>query len=198
MKDDKIAKIYDAVLDLVLNEPNPLKITVSKIAQKSNIGKGTVYEYFDSKEEIFIRTFEYFINSVVEDTEKIESDNFDDFFKQYFKLIEKMRTKGNALYLTVMFGDSRFDVNDSNANSLKDIFQPLLDAMVICTSTLIGLGVAEGKISMEIEQYQIYYAILGLISSIFATDTIFSDLIFCNPEMINPENYMKCFLKLLN
>ena len=47
------------------------RTTINDIASKVGIGKGTVYEYFKSKEEIIDQSFRYFINSIDIDFEKI-------------------------------------------------------------------------------------------------------------------------------
>ena len=47
------------------------KTTINDIAQAVGIGKGTIYEYFKSKEEIIGYSFKYFINTMDIDFERI-------------------------------------------------------------------------------------------------------------------------------
>ena len=54
---DKKSLICEAVFKL-LNYNDISSVTISMIAEEANIGKGTVYEYFDSKEDIFICAFD--------------------------------------------------------------------------------------------------------------------------------------------
>jgi TetR/AcrR family transcriptional regulator len=51
---DREQKIIDAALELFLKE-NIDAVTVSKIASKAGIGKGTVYKHFLTKNEILVR-----------------------------------------------------------------------------------------------------------------------------------------------
>ena len=44
--------IYQAALGLIAQGASPAAMKVQDIAQAAGIGKGTVYEYFSSKEEI--------------------------------------------------------------------------------------------------------------------------------------------------
>ena len=44
--------VYQAVLRLIGNGADITKLRVQEIAAEAGIGKGTVYEYFSSKEEI--------------------------------------------------------------------------------------------------------------------------------------------------
>ena len=50
-KEREIA-LYEAALRLIARGVNPAAMKVQQIADEAGIGKGTVYEYFASKEEI--------------------------------------------------------------------------------------------------------------------------------------------------
>jgi len=47
------------------------KTTINDIAKAAGIGKGTVYEYFVTKEEIINHTFEYFVRSLEMDFQQV-------------------------------------------------------------------------------------------------------------------------------
>lgn len=46
------AKVYEAALTLIAQGLTPAAMTIQQLADAAGIGKGTVYEYFSSKEEI--------------------------------------------------------------------------------------------------------------------------------------------------
>ncbi len=46
------AKVYEAALALTAQGVSPAAMTIQQLADAAGIGKGTVYEYFSSKEEI--------------------------------------------------------------------------------------------------------------------------------------------------
>ncbi len=46
------AKVYEAALTLTAQGVSPAAMTIQQLADAAGIGKGTVYEYFSSKEEI--------------------------------------------------------------------------------------------------------------------------------------------------
>ena len=46
------AKVYEAALTLTAQGISPAAMTIQQLADAAGIGKGTVYEYFASKEEI--------------------------------------------------------------------------------------------------------------------------------------------------
>jgi AcrR family transcriptional regulator len=57
-KDKKKKKILDAALDVFMDKGFS-GVLISDIARAADIGKGTVYEYFQSKEDLFIELLNY-------------------------------------------------------------------------------------------------------------------------------------------
>ncbi|MCH5341892.1 MAG: TetR/AcrR family transcriptional regulator [Acetatifactor sp.] len=55
----KVLKLYEAVSQLVEEGADPGMLRVSTITDRAGIGKGTAYEYFDSKDEIVIYAVVY-------------------------------------------------------------------------------------------------------------------------------------------
>ncbi len=49
---DKVKALYDAVRDCMDEGENPENVSVSELSRRAGIGKGTVYEYFENKEEL--------------------------------------------------------------------------------------------------------------------------------------------------
>ena len=62
-KEEKKAQILEASIK-VLAEKGWNKTKISDIAEAADIGKGTVYEYFRSKDEVFAASFQYFMTQV--------------------------------------------------------------------------------------------------------------------------------------
>ena len=57
---EKQKQICDTVLEMIASGMPEAEITVAEVARRSCIGKGTVYEYFKSKNDIFLVTAQYF------------------------------------------------------------------------------------------------------------------------------------------
>ena len=62
----KALAVYEAVLDLLDGGADLNSITVSEIAERAGIGKGTAYEYFSSKEDMvgFLAGWPYILRSI--------------------------------------------------------------------------------------------------------------------------------------
>ncbi len=63
----KVLLMYDAVQQLIGEGCSVSQIRVSSITERAGIGKGTAYEYFDSKEEILAGAFIYYVRSMAEE-----------------------------------------------------------------------------------------------------------------------------------
>lgn len=66
----KVLKLYQAVNQLVAEGADPAGLRVSAITDRAGIGKGTAYEYFDSKEEIVIYAVVYQMQTAMAELEK--------------------------------------------------------------------------------------------------------------------------------
>lgn len=62
-KDQKKKIILGAAVT-VFSRKGTAAARIADIAEEAGIGKGTIYEYFSSKEEIFTTCFEYFMNEI--------------------------------------------------------------------------------------------------------------------------------------
>lgn len=64
---EKVLLLYDAVVQLIAEGEDMSGIKVSLITQRAGIGKGTAYDYFDSKEEIIACAIAYLLKKVTEE-----------------------------------------------------------------------------------------------------------------------------------
>lgn len=56
---EKVLRLYEAVIQFAKEGAVITNLTVSEISSKAGIGKGTTYEYFESKEELISRAIYY-------------------------------------------------------------------------------------------------------------------------------------------
>lgn len=83
---DKKIVIFNGLIELIKNGGNPYTITVSDITKAANIGKGTLYDYFASKEEAICQALIYFIEIEIERVcKRIESKNT--FKDKFYELL---------------------------------------------------------------------------------------------------------------
>lgn len=55
----KVEALYKAVMELLLEGKEIRKMKVSEITERAGIGKGTAYEYFESREELIVHALNF-------------------------------------------------------------------------------------------------------------------------------------------
>lgn len=88
----KVLQLYRAVVRLITEGAEPAKLRVSTITEEAEIGKGTAYEYFDSKEEIVVCAVAYQMQTMMAALEK-ELLRRRSFREQLEFLLDEISTK---------------------------------------------------------------------------------------------------------
>jgi hypothetical protein len=87
---EKEIAILNATVDLMKSGVNPYLIKVSDIAETANIGKGTIYDYFSSKEEVISTAIIYNTDNEIKiGYERIK--NKKTFKNKYYEILNIMR-----------------------------------------------------------------------------------------------------------
>lgn len=179
MRQDKRKLIYDALEELMYTVPFK-EISVESIAQKANIGKGSIYYYFESKDEILDSLIERSYRRAVReylDNVKYEQTALGRI-KQLFKSVIKKDFDDSRRNLIVTL-----HLNDDLVlhNKLKTVAVQELSPIL---TVLLEQGVQEGSIEMEYpkESAEIIVSVL----------TVFLD----NGASVQDKNSMKKKLKI--
>ncbi len=91
----KVLLMYEAVEHLIREGVDINDIRVSTITNKAGIGKGTAYDYFDTKEEILACAVAFYMRKGVEELNRM-LERFDSFTEQIEFLLEEIeKTNGN-------------------------------------------------------------------------------------------------------
>lgn len=102
-KQGKEQAIYEGVLALVATGRPLHEITVQQIANAAHIGKGTVYEYFASREEIFEKIVGYRVEQELAGLQALMDEKETDFLQKldclFVMLEEAVRSKSSSLQL---------------------------------------------------------------------------------------------------
>ncbi len=194
----KAELIYNAVLDLLKEQNNLMSVTVADIAEKCGIGKGTVYEYFSSKEDIFIHTTMYVSNRIISDIKMIEAETFKELFDAYYELLFELKQKSGALYLTLMLGGSVYDITQTLTDGIFDIISSVQNEMVLYCSKMMKKGIKEGILSQNMDTGDAIFVLSGLSSMIFMNNNNISKKVMFNTDFMTKEKSYECFVRLLN
>lgn len=138
----KVLLMYQAVNQLLEEGEEPGKIRVSTITDRAGIGKGTAYEYFDSKEEIVVYAVVYQMQTAMVELEKglLERKNFQEQMNYLLDEVTAQKEKQNCFlkHIYLLIDNSEFSrqvqgILDSAAYEkyrLIQLFRKLLGAAV--------------------------------------------------------------------
>lgn len=162
---EKEISIFNGLIKLMKEGANPYSIKVSDIATASNVGKGTIYDYFDSKEEAISKAIIYNINNEIKAglTRMNSKENFKDKFYEILHIIED-NWRNNLSTFNMLL----------SAGGIQEFYEYLIDdeydlsrCLSIINSIineLLELGNKEGVINSTESKYYQIMAVQGSIS----------------------------------
>ena len=155
---------FNGLMNLMKKGANPYSIKVSDIAKAANIGKGTIYDYFGSKEEAISEAILYSLTNEIESGySRIKSkDSFKEkFYETLYTVSESVENNVSTFNMLLSVGgvqefyeyllDDRYDLSKC-VSRVENVIEHLLEA-----------GVREGVIDTKESRY---YQIMVVNSSI--------------------------------
>ncbi len=153
-KVDKKQKILDAFMQLASDNPNLNEISVKMIADQAGIGKSTVYEYFDSKDEIIQEAVTIIVKAMFEWylIDNYEGMNYADSLKKFIdncyfaaeKIGEYSRYNSFTIRETFKFVASK----DFLFSRIRSLVQQVIELYM---QKVVQKGVSEGIIHPDFD-----------------------------------------------
>lgn len=171
---EKELLIFEAFKKIIIDNSNIESIKVSDIAKGAGIGKGTVYEYFKSKDEIIARSIIY--NFKIEIKNTIETiKNFSSFKDQCDHLFHYSINSGKFIFPSLRILYNHVVPTELNSIILED-FEEILDLksqLYNLLDLVINTGISENIINKDLDRdYQRYVLIsssMGILNRINAS-----------------------------
>ena len=161
---DKELAIFNGVIDLIKRGANIYLVTVSEIAKASGVGKGTIYEYFRTKEEVISKAILYNMKREVEHAiERVEQKN--NFKDRYYEALEIIVENFDNKFSTINLLLSTGNFNELYEYMIdeKQLIAAYTSRIESIIDRLLLMGYEEGIIAIEESQY---YKRMVIISSI--------------------------------
>lgn len=154
---EKEILIFNAVNKLLHEGIKLHTVKVADIAKEAGIGKGTIYDYFKSKEEILERAFLY--NMDIELYENIKKINKGNNFKEkvyiILDIIEKSTTDYSS-FSNILFSNLSHNEFKGILENNKDYINKRYELLKKSINDLLSIGVLENIIKeQEDKDYQI-------------------------------------------
>lgn len=151
---DKELAIFKGVITLIRNGENLYSVTVSEIAQSSGVGKGTIYDYFTTKEEAISKSILY--NIAKETTVAINRvelyNSFEDRYYEALKIIvENFNNKFSTINILLSTGS--FDELYGYIIDEKHIIPKYISRIEDVIDGLLQMGYEEELLSIDESGY---------------------------------------------
>nr|WP_296486774.1 TetR/AcrR family transcriptional regulator [uncultured Acetatifactor sp.] len=174
----KVRQMYGAVIEMLEEGMDASGMRVSAITERAGIGKGTAYEYFDSKEELVACAVVYQIKWSF-DWLKSTLEEKASFQEQFSFVMEVIRQKDMRLncflrFVHMMTDNSEFSrmVREKLNSESFAAYQP-----VNIFGKILRRGVERGELRGDIPmEYMVFSVFAHLLTYVFAavTDECFS------------------------
>lgn len=199
----KVVRLYGAVLELVEEGADIGSMKVSQITERAGIGKGTAYDYFDTREEIIVHALVFFMEDAAERLGKEiwEKENFTRRIELFMDSIDRQAEKGTCLLCLV---NLVFEASD-----LGQLFRKLFNehrreqaCLISLVGRIVEKGIADGEIRKDLPAaYMTYILITKMVAYLLYTvhhqtadkKTAQGDPAFLKPE-ISPEEFRRYIL----
>lgn len=164
-------------------------IRVSDIAKAAGIGKGTVYEYFKSKEEVIAKSIFYEMQmefmSILEKSDK--ADGFKEKCYVGFQEIMELMTKKMAYFQLLLTSKEIHEVFNC-LNDGKDQIIEFRDFILKILEPTINIGIEENIINPNLDKKYIQSVFISVCSGLstmvhFQLGELKKEDIECNKEM---------------
>lgn len=143
--------ILKSVLEMFKEQGSYEKFTISEVAKRADIGKSTVYEYFENKEEIFKEACLYLMEATKDEIIKI--DNIDSMgFEEAFKIqVKKMLVVSSYTQMTyeIFVSSGIRSVSSNTMEAIKKKGEKLRDNLKNRFMNIMLKGIEEGKFTVE-------------------------------------------------
>ena len=162
---DKEISVFKGVMALSKEGKKIYNVTVQDIAKAANVGKGTLYEYFSSKEEILLNTIVYYLSLENEKAQQIANSGmcFRDMVYKLYDLILDSFDEGFAVVSQIASGETILDIPRliKQNEEYLDYVMSKRDQLVM---QMLTIGEKEGAIRMDFSHEYITMAIMANLS----------------------------------
>ena len=177
--------ILESAVELFLDK-DYYQVKIEEIAENAQVGKGTVYEYFSTKEDLFRESISYWMD--------LYTQNFDEnlayFDSARESLYYTMTTHKNFLqekgrWMRLLYAEKPYNIYEMG-HQVTERRQHLLESI----SSTIKRGIQNGEIKPEINVEMTARAFLALNYIVMGGLTVLEGVI---PEKTDVDSLMKIF-----
>lgn len=192
---EKMIPIYEAVISLIDEGMSIPEIKVSDISKRAGIGKGTIYEYFYTKEQVIVQAMLYSVRIKLEELSKILEEKTG-FREKYNVIMDWLDNMNISEAVLVSFFKLTHDSSEMTPSMKQEMLEQidkweLTDQLI---HSLIHALRKEANVSEEVQDYKLYLAIcsqLGAYMMSAKCNSVLLRLCDCSLRELTYENIIK-------
>ena len=146
----KKEKVLEAVFDTVLETGGISGVTVSEIARRAGIGKGSVYMYFASKDQMIFEAAKYLVESTMVNITEFSPDQGKSFKENMLSFLHEHINVMNK-YSSVFYAVTGSNFIPQFTPGLKEKMVGVIEKIKVAYQakliSLLEMGAAEGIVS---------------------------------------------------
>lgn len=192
---EKIVPIYDAVISLIAEGMSLPEIKVSDISKRAGIGKGTIYEYFYTKEQVIAQAILYSVSIELEALSDTLSSK-ESFREKYSAILNWLDSENIPETVLISLFKLTHDSGEMTPALKQEVLRQI-DKWDL-TDQLIHSPISalrkEADVSEETEDFKLYLAISSQLGSYIMSTRCNSPLIKrcnCSFKELTYENIIK-------
>lgn len=161
---EKVLLLYRAVARLIEEDADVAGMRVQEITERAGIGKGTAYDYFDSKEEIIVHALLFYMENMMFELQQqiMEEQNFTDRIRV---ALERMDTQIAGEKCALRFVTMLFDTTQTGELLRRTLEARKRDSRIceplMATERLIRRGIEDGELRDDIPVSYMTYSLLA-------------------------------------
>lgn len=199
MSQDKRELLYGAALSLIHEKRDLGSIKVLDIATRANMGKSTVYEYFDSKEQLIAEALVDMFKKGIIAFKQIITEELS-FKETFFILLDRIGAlmSNNRTFLEYMtMNQCNLTAHNTIKNLMLTKVEEIKSEYMDMVEKLVDKSVEEGLVKEKPSRFDWYMAVTNAITCVYVHKQGFQEFKHLSDEDVKEKAY-KTYLKLLN
>jgi len=181
-KEERRKQIFQAAMALFAQK-GVYRTTIQEIADQAGIGKGTIYEYFNSKEEILSTSFQYmqeeaeaFLENELYRDENDPVQLLSSFFTSFIKYFESIPENVTEI-LMVYWAEAILEAPGTNPDDVYTgiDFRSMYDQYIKMLDEILVNGQQKNVFRPDLKTKQMASAIVGTIDGLMLQQVLFKD-----------------------
>lgn len=166
----KVIALYRAVIALIEEGADIAELKVSDITEKAGIGKGTAYDYFDTKEEIIAYALLFFMDNFIARLEE-EIREKKSFWEKVDLVLDIMSTEVGKSACMLRFINLLYEPSQSGdmlRGALQESRALNRCRPLVMMKDVLERGIAEGEIRSDVPLSCLMYSLVTRVVSYMA------------------------------